>query len=327
MFKDVSQLKKHLAGVQKKLSEGTIMPYVDQAAAKYIIPSIGLEFYEELRDLALAAQEPAQEHQALAITLLQRSVAYYALLEALPFLVVQIGDLGVVEVDITNSTPIRQWNFYNLETVTATNGDTYLDQFLLHLERYADEFPTWMASDEFTLSRELLINSTGELNKHVPISNSRRAFLALRPYLVRATDLYILPLTGQDLLDKILDPPDGVKEYKTAAGHLAKALAQYAMLEALPELALQLNGAGFRLLADHDGIRERLNTKEEERRMRYTKALSLATQYLATAKHYLQQHVAQLPEFEQSPAYEAPQPGQLRPTKLKDNSNKPSFRV
>jgi hypothetical protein len=99
------------------------------------------------------------------------------------------------------------------------------------------------------------------------------------------------------------------------------------MLEALPELALQLAGAGFRLLTDHDGIRERLNAKEEERRMRHTKALSLATQYLATAKNFLQEHVADLPEFEQSPAYQAPQVGQLVASKLKDNRNKPSFRV
>jgi hypothetical protein len=356
MFKSVEDLRGYLAGAQKNLSDKTILPFVEQAAIKHIIPFIGNSFYQQ----TLEAYQPAASLDALdeatrtLVKLIQRSLAYYTLLEAMPFVTVVVGDGGLAETSTQNSMPIRQWNYHKLEASCAENGDVYLDFLLAYLEEHLDDYPDWRESGHFTHSRQLVINHTAELSRLVPINNSRRAFLTLRPYIARAEELYLLPVLGPELFEAlknhILDvesasdgqetPEEPATDHQPKAGigwatgpdldllreRCRKVVAQYAVVEALPEVAVQLTGAGIRVLSDNDGIKQRFAAGERELSARMVKAMKLGEHYLEQLKIFLDTHVEMYPEYQQSPAFQKKQ-GKRKSYQVKDNAGKPSFRV
>lgn len=319
------ELKEHLGAIQMNLHEKTILPFTEQAELQYILPAIGPELYNSLL--------PASGLNAKQIALknhLKRAISYYALLESLPFLTVAVGDGGTSETSDQKTSPVRQWTYQKIEDAAAQKADTFLDLALQFLEMNAADFAVWKNSSSFLLSRELFISSTEQLSKIIPIAGSRRAFLLLRNYIERAELLYIRAWTGPELFDELKTKhlADSLSAHeKNLIKMINRALGNYALFEALPEMAVSITGQGIRILSDNDGIRQRMAAKAADITVLRSSVEGAAKKFSTDFKQYLDENAQQkFPTYFNSKTYQS-QVNLPKSYQLPDNAYKQSFRV
>ncbi|MDB5270080.1 MAG: hypothetical protein JWP58_3120 [Hymenobacter sp.] len=311
LFTTTEELKASLGTLHKNLRFDTLLSFVEQAEAKHLAPAVGAELLEKLSE---PTEQLSADYQALRKKL-RAALVQYAVLEAAPFLAVSIGELGVVEQSALNAAPSRQWVYHNFVDAAAEQADANLDIALLWLDTKAADFPEYQASANYAEARGQLLRNAHELGKFLSIKNSRRAYLALLPFLARVEELELRPLLGDERMDAL--------HAALVAGNLSvgdaallaavrPALAHLTMATALPELSVSITGAGIRVLSDNDGIRQRQAAPADVVGALSRKAQGLATQYLERLNRY----VDNTRPDEEPWAVTVP-----------DNSGKPSFRV
>ena len=325
LFTDTADLKTVISRINKNYPAEDLLVYVGQAEEKYIIPIIGQDLFDELN--TAFAGTPSASEEAL-IKKLQLAIGYYAVLDAIPFLQVLIGKGGINEGNSQNSTQARQFAINNLMKACAENADLFLDKALEHLEKNKDDFPTWTASDEYTISKSSFINTTAEFQAKVNINNSRRAFLAIRPHITSVEEEYILPALGQDQYDMIknhiLDDSLSVEE-KLLLEKIRRVVAFYAIWEAIPHLAISITGMGIKVLSENDGIRQIMAASATDIAQLQARYLAQAQKYQGEMKKYLFDNADLYPLYKDSDAY--PEVDAPKTYEIPDNSESTSFRV
>lgn len=332
MFRNVDEIKVHFSGVQKKMSDSTIMPFVEQAAIRYLVPYIGAGFYESLRAAHVGGVPTAD--QALAIERVQRTLAYYTFLDALPFLSMAIGDLGAHETSTQNSMPARQWVYNNLEAACAANADTFLESLLSFLEENAAKYTLWSGSAQYSESKELFFYNAGELAKYLNMASGHIAYITLRPYIRRAEDLHITPLLGEALTAQIKTAKAAKTmnaDQKQLAEKVYKALAQLSLAEAIAEAGLLLSGfqissGRIRIVNGNEKLKETLAASPMQLQALKSNCEKLGAQYMADLKRYLDNNATVHAAYQSSAYYQGE--SQIRRTyQAPDNSGSTSFRV
>jgi hypothetical protein len=308
LIKDTTKLKEILSTIQVNFSPKTIMPFVEQAELKYIIEVLGQEFFDEL-DAANEATPTAQ--QEAAIVRLQKAIAYYALYDSVPFINVAIGDAGIGASGSMNQQAAARWTVDSLSEAAAKNADVFIEQALIFLEKNANDYPTWKTSDYYTESKEMVIGTTAELSKYINIRNSRRTFLLLRNYIERATDMYLLNAIDSTVYEEVMAEranntltDENAKRLKM----MQKVVAQYTLVEALPEVMFDNSEGGFKVLSFDDGVRSKKALTATEATSLQKKAEKLGQRFLAELQKYLDE-VSQT-EFKTPPPYKLPEQSQ-----------------
>lgn len=317
LFKTFADLKQHV-GTAQPMAVATFQSSALQAAERFIIPAIGRELYDWIAE-AYHGTDPLTESQAGLLPRIQRPLAYYTLLEASPTLTLQIGDAGIMEADAEHVVPVRQWVLKEAQESWLNTGDLHTDLLLEFLEKRKADFPVWAESDSFTESRELTIPSTTAFDNLVRINRSRRTYLALRPFIARAEEFQLQELMGIGFYTEfkaalLMDPmPEALIELLK---RVRAFVAYTALLEAIPELNIQISGSGFKVLSTSDGIAQKMLATD-------TSIAYLQSKYQKMSDFYRQTLFAFL-EFNQAsyPTYVSPTTtGSKGPTDLPDNSD------
>lgn len=255
-FNTEDELQEHLAvnnGFELKLMK----PSFRQAASKYIIPVIGKEFFNEL----LAAYElgGATQAQEDAIDYLQHALANYGMLLYIPVAFVNMGNSGIQEKGNSEGLPTRQWVTYDLKKALIDAADTAMEDMLSFLEANANAYPIWKNSPAYTNQAGLLIQNISQLVANVGnLQQSRRIYLALRAYLLKAEQFYIKPLLGASLYASIKAKLQSRTVLSVVENELLSLcqspLAHLALAKALPELNLQITEEGITYKTSTNGI-------------------------------------------------------------------------
>lgn len=242
LIKDEADLKSVLGGVQQTITWETMEPFVKQAEMEFVIPAISEEFYDELCGL-----ENPEGPQLKIIDRLKVSVGYYALVAALPQLVVVVGDAGAA-VNTQGGAAMTKWMYVELKNGSLAKADKALENSLLWLEKNQNfekdgvkVFKTWLDSEVYTISNSLFIHSATELTDFFPSAQgSRRLYLQLKNYLRKVEEYQLKPVLGKAFFDKLKEKSDDEKT--TEALNLIKYyLANRAFAEALPFLNINDN--------------------------------------------------------------------------------------
>lgn len=310
LIKDVATLKEFIGGVNKNMSEGTIMPYIEAMQTTAIEKYVGAEFVREL-----AAIETPDEVQAEVLRLLRRSLANYAMNAAAPTLIVSIGD-GGLGLAAGKALP-PQWAVDAMNGSLIAMADTFLESALAFLENNADAFPAWTGSSLYSVSKSLLISSATELNEVFEIGCSRRVFLVLRPYIKQAEDFYF-DVVNQDIIATIKQQRISrqlTDENKDILAKIQPAIAYYALFLSFSFLPLKWIDGTLKIVNTDTGTTKK-NTAETARLVpAQLTAKENADRYMAK----LLQHLNNL-NTEES---EAPKPARER----KKNTAGSHFRV
>lgn len=168
-FRTVDEMNEYLNIEGSRRAFSVIAKYFKKAERRYIAPLLGEDFYNELKDAYFNVA--MTEEQSKVITLVQRCVAEYGMVEAIPHLSCVLQNDGIVVVsrmDGFNSRSISNTLFGQamIERVQqkceqdATTERRELQSFLL---KKADDYPTYLNSDAYpTEDTGLNIYSAGD---------------------------------------------------------------------------------------------------------------------------------------------------------------------
>lgn len=245
-------LKEYLGGIQKTMTWATWKPFVEGAEQSYIIPAIGLELYEEL--VAVSATSDLQKELR---DKLKRALAWFAYVDAMPSLITVTGDGGMVVSSVPNTVAMSKWLYVEKKKQHIDMADRYMESALAWLEFKADRFPTWKASESYTIQASQLISSASEATKFFPpIQKSRRLYLSIRDYYNNAETEYLQPVLGEEFLVDLKSRLAGsgvqlTEPEKHVLDLARKALVHFGLYMAVPYLNMNTD---FRLLSETDGI-------------------------------------------------------------------------
>lgn len=321
LLKTIAELKAYVPTINQNMAWATFKPMVDQAERKYIVPLISQALYDALNTAYNAAPQTLTSAQSTLLGYVQRALAYYAFYEILPYLTAAVGDLGVQEIQSSENTaiPARQFILNDLRENAAQSADAFADALLEYLEANANTFPLWRDSSAYTIVSELFINSTAEFEQHLAISNSRRVWLTLRPFVKLAEVEYILPAISQSLFDDLkaklaaAHTTPLTTPYKTLVSKIQRALAWLTVYKALPWAAIAFNPQGISVSSTGDGIQLKTTADRLRFETAKTEATNNGMSFLRDLKKYLDDHCDDYPLYEfndfesdTQPAYELP---------------------
>ena len=296
LLNSTKDIQEYFGTLHSGTSWKMLKPFVTQAQGKYLLPALGPEILELLQ-AGITEVESKLSIVALpgkskfVYEMIAASLSYYAVLEAMPFKNISLGNNGMQETNTQGLAPARQWVYLENMKATADNADRLLDDALLYLEANAADFPAWVDSPTYTISKELFISTTTDFNRYIRIQGSRRAYLAFRNYIDRAEQLYILPILGAelflDLKTKLLKPALLQEADRKIISLIKPALAQLALKEAIPEISLEISGSGIKVLSVNDSIRSRSAATDAQLSALEVKAIQLSEVYLAELKRHL----------------------------------------
>jgi hypothetical protein len=242
-----------LCGVNLNMDFASLAPFIEQAEREYIIPVLGIQQYGILNNGAPQIIDQ-NLHAQVKIPL-----AWYAKYIAIPHLLARISDLGVQEVSSKEGTsvPVRQWSSRDVRVSCLHSADTALEQLMDWMERNAINLPTWTNSTNYTINRELFLSRATDIQAYFDIGGSRRAYMKLKPYILRAEDEVVRPLLGDAFFAHLkgLLIAGGATPVEEDIIKRVRKVCTYATLQiAAPFVQFKLSQMGLTLSTGQEGL-------------------------------------------------------------------------
>lgn len=183
----------------------SIKPHIEDAERRYILPLLGKDQYNTLASAFEGGTLNAELTELLP--LVQRPLAYYAQMLAIPHLTSTFGDLGIRQHRGEDSDPAPRWLQEKLQFGALREADTYADELLAFLEENASgtKYAAWYNSDANTRNAGFIVYSTSIASRHIDIGESRRIFLRIRPNIQEIEKRIIPKLIGPDQYNDLVD--------------------------------------------------------------------------------------------------------------------------
>lgn len=321
----ISEFKKYIA-IDANTKMATLQPYVDEAEQRYILPLLGQAFYDAYHPLYLASvaetPTPLSTQNAKLLPYIQRCLAYYSQLMAIPHLAVSFGDMGTRQHRGEDSDPAPRWLQEKLQFTALQNGDLAADKLLEFLENnataVAGNYEQWFADAVAnTRMSGYIVYGTTIASKHIPINNSRRVYLQIRNR-IRDIETRIIPkLIGKDQYDELVTQ---LKTGSTTAANqlllekLQPIIAKRALFMQLQFMRVQITEFGVFMYSGSDDIlRNNLATDADIKILKQQLLDEDEMGYLADEndlRQFILDNIASFPLIKSSAAYTVqPDPG------------------
>ncbi len=215
-----------------------------------------------------------------------------------------------IESEESGKKSLFQRQEENLKLGFKHQGYNRLDICLKFLELSKADFPTWTASEAYTLMLRNFVNSTNDFTKIYNINGSRLVFLKLRNHQTIAEDFDILPLIGREFFDEL--KTQILADSLTAANDkflslLEKAVAFRTIYRGGVELLAELNEFGLYQKQIVDNARNFKTATAAEQDLYeslFGRAKSMGSAYLKTCENFLKANIADYPTYADSSAYD-----------------------
>jgi hypothetical protein len=264
LINTIAELKKYVA-IDGNLKMATIQPFIDEAEQLYIVDLLGKAFYDEFKALYEASVPPTapvvplSADNAKLLPFIQRCLAYYTQLLAIPHLSVTFGDMGIRQHRGEDSDAAPRWKEDKLLFNALKNGDIHADKLLEFLEANASVsvYATWFASTSNTKNSGYIIYGTAIASRHIAINNSRRVFLQLRQK-IREIEKRIVPkMIGNDQYDELvtqLTTGNPTDDNKALIEKIEPIICKRALFMQLPFMRVQINENGIFVYSGTDDV-------------------------------------------------------------------------
>lgn len=262
LISTISEFKNYIA-IDGNAKWATIKPFVNEAEMLYIVPLLGKEFYDEFRAAYTASvaetPTPLSEENAVLLPYIQRPLAYYTMLQAIPHITVTFGELGIRQHRSDDSDAAPRWKQNELQFQALKMADIHADKLLEYLEETAtDEIHgTWFNSTANVKTKGLIVYSTGILSNHISINNSRRVYLALRNTIRDVEARHISKLIGKAQYDEIVQQIVSSSlsiENEALVQKLEPIISKYSLYLRLQFMRVQIAGEGIVIYSGTDEI-------------------------------------------------------------------------
>lgn len=312
-----TNFKEHYPSVEGSMKWKELKTTIRQATQSFVIPLVGAAMYNKLAD-DYNDTTGLESEQSAVVNFLQDAIAHYTIYKALPYMPFIVSSNGIQKAQPTEGAVAptfgerkdTRWNAH-------IDADGYLDEALKLLENTEGEYwQPWRDHADKNFKTSVVFKTATELDDHLNIQGSRRAFTTLVPYLRKSEESSIEKILGSELLKSLslvempLNTPINLTEQKLLAelhNRVKKFVAQDGLFIAIPFLTLVIEGDGFKVVSRGDGIEERNGLKHQQHenailRLRDA-ARQSAEQYKDDLLTFLWKHKADLPLWLESDYY------------------------
>lgn len=301
-----TDFKKFFPAINKNTDWCTVDPLVEQAEELYIIPYISSEFYDVLETEYQNSGEIADNIKANVFRQLKVALAYYTMFHGFDTLHTRIGDAGVNENSNVDATPVRQWVFNSARWKACITGYQYLDMALRNMEKQVEagntDFDAFKNSEAYTITRDLLISNAITFNQFYNIGKSRKAYIALRPYIRKAEMLHIKPLLCELYEEVSSQYKNNTLTTENAAlvPYIQRLLAEETILEAMPDINIVNDGDGWKVVENVHATTISQTNLQNMMQQLLSKAELNAAQFKIDLENFLYKNLDNYPTYKNS---------------------------
>lgn len=241
-------IRRYVGNVAVGMQFSQIEGEVRTATVEYLLPFLGVAFYEEIADKAELLEDGGEDHILYLTEMLQAALANYVALKYTPVSDSFFTSMGLQTLKSDTQTGAYAYQKADRMNKYAADGDTWMDQALAYLEGNPDLFPSWDPDGRF---RHWAFRSAKEFDRFYGIGESRRTFLRLLPIIHRVDSLEITPVIGLERRRMLTrwreagqpvdtgDPVFGGDTLELWLGMIQPALANLSMSRAIRELSFR----------------------------------------------------------------------------------------
>ncbi len=266
LFKTTAQLKEYLS-VDSNTAFDTLLPFIKEAEQQYIIPLIGQTLYDAI-NTAYNDNTISGDNLTL-LPYIQRPLAYYAQLLSISALTVTMGDMGIREHVSENTVSAPRWKEEKLQLDALTKADRYADILLKYLEDNAtiSKYASWFSNSTLnTAMSGVIVYKTSIASQYIPINDSRRLFLKLKPFITKAESVVpkLISKAEYDALVAAIQTGGTLDEkWVDLLQVLYPYICKLALYMAMPMLRVSLVDGGLFLYSYTDQLRDKIATDKD----------------------------------------------------------------
>jgi len=236
------ELKTANSAVVHDLNFESVQSFVEDASIRDLIPAIGRTTYVligvggDASGLAIAAQLAKKCEANLAI-------AYYV-----NFGSVKLSENGAQVYQDGNNRIASDRKITALCNQSRLDGYRSLDALLEYLETDRETFTAYHESLERKARLNGFLNTTADFNEALYINENPLLFRSLRSYIRDAETEHIIPILGDEYAETLkanILARNCSDVEKLLQRHIAKAVAQFAIAEAIPYRAISFDANGI----------------------------------------------------------------------------------
>tara|TARA_R110002167_G_scaffold364968_1_gene588360 strand:+ start:15036 stop:16010 length:975 start_codon:yes stop_codon:yes gene_type:complete len=302
LIKTIDDLKKYVS-VNKNLDLASVEPYIKQAERKYIVPLVGDTMYESYTGTAPADAIPVKVYE-----LLREASSNLCWFLYLPLANVQVSDSGIAVSSGENHKAAEWWQVRDLRRSFIDAGFTALDEALKIMEANETAFSDWVGSDGYTVSKELFVKRTDTFNRWFNINNSRKTFIALRPYMLEVHHQYFTAKLNAETIALLihatkpentiaLELASGTTHYRTL-DMLQAAQVNYTVAKAIQSGTFELTSNGiYEKIEEFPGYKAQPLGEKQLRRI-HDERLTAGEEYYKKALKIIEANPSEFPDYE-----------------------------
>ena len=317
---------KDLIEVSVGLKLSNLSPYLTKSQGEdELIRIMGETLYQTLVDKVNdnTIGDPGNEAWAALLPYARKPLINMAVLEWS-----RLGGMTISSGGMTLSTDREkqayQWQRIELQDKLQVDASLGLEKLFQFLDKNKDDYPDWVASDQFAELKGHFITTAKDFQRWVNIGSSRRMLSVLEPIITAVEQMDIRNILGDTLFEALLD---GIfndtlsADQEKLLGKIQPVIAHRAIVRAVDDLSLTITPEGmflYTITASGASQVRKKGAAELERLEKY-KAMhrESADNWSEVLRRYLNSNASLFPGFEEEGAYEDPDTS----TQTYDNSD------
>ena len=323
LIKTTEQLKEYLGNVASTFEIENLEPIINTIEQDVLVREyLGSALYNALSAANNdgTINNAGNAHLKALLPFAARLVAYMGMFEYGQELIVSIQSNGLNVSKSEKMEAARMWQVNKLEERLERGAMSAAEALFTFLWENADQYPQWVASDQYLELSEGIIATAEEFTKHYSIGRSRLVFSRLKPVMIECQQLYLASAISnaymEELVEKLRDE-DLNADDKAVLLLLRKSLANYTIAQGLATQVIYLGSIGVtvRTFAKSELTSRQENTPSEKRIEALIKhCKTSAEEWRSQALQLLNGNPLDYPTFAASSAYAPTNPaGNLAP--------------
>lgn len=252
IIKTIQEVKNLLPRLLSGLSNNALMPNVDRATEKYLVPVVGDALVTEIETAYNAEPKTLNAAQLKLLPKMQLVVVAGAYLDDLAFNQAMVTDNGIRSAETANMPKVFGWQYKELKDGLQLVSLDALDVLLQYLQNHKADFAGWTNSEAFKQFDALLIKTAMEFDNIHKLVQPFRTFYGLKTEMGNVQEQYIIPSIGPELFDRLNSATDLSDAEKIIRKQLQKAIAFYTIKRACEHYAVRIDQNGFTVVAGGD---------------------------------------------------------------------------
>jgi hypothetical protein len=297
----IEQIKEYIpANVNLKFD--TVKPYIPGVIRDVLQnPWLGADIIEDINE-RVEADDDSDEFSVELIRLTRGVIANFAMLRAVPFLEVNIGDNGITRVASDHNQTAYQGQIARIENSLRTEGYSLLQELLTFLEEEKGDYQLWIDAPGYIEHNRYFFNSSFDFSNYYNLVNGYLTYKSIVPAMRWVEVFRLRKVIGNATLSEWLlkkqngTPPLTTFE-KEAMDLLKNCIALFSVARAFAEGWIKYSEQGAQFIISTDHVNERSQSDAHTLSAVIQNLEQQGEDYLGALRQYLNDNLSEFPTY------------------------------